>query len=76
MGTHALAPSAVPVDPPFLAVTVLTTLAHGGGLWLAIAAVLATRLGSARRAARHGLLAVARASAHLQTVPTEMAFRG
>ena len=56
---NAVATTALPTDRPAPAVTVLTTVAHGGGLWLAIAAALATRPGRARRAARNGIIAVA-----------------
>ncbi len=42
----AVAPStALPPDPPAPEVTVLTTVARGGLLWVGMAAVLAARLG-------------------------------
>ena len=53
---------ALPTDPPAPTITALTTLAHGAGLWLAIAALLATRPGRTRRAATAGIIAVALAS--------------
>lgn len=59
---NVVAATALSADPPDPVVTVLTTVAQGGGLWLAIAAALATRRGRARRAAREGILAVAVAS--------------
>ncbi|HEX8761404.1 MAG TPA: phosphatase PAP2 family protein [Pseudonocardiaceae bacterium] len=60
----AVAQSTVlPADEPASAVTVLTTVARGGLLWLGIAAALAARRGRARRAARDGVVAVAVASA-------------
>ena len=59
---NAVAATGLPADPPDPVVTVLTTVAQGGGLWLAIAAALATRRGRARRAARDGIIAVAVAS--------------
>jgi membrane-associated phospholipid phosphatase len=57
----------LPTDRPTAAVTDISALAFGGGLWLAIAAVLATRPGPLRRAARDGAVAVglASATAHL-----------
>jgi membrane-associated phospholipid phosphatase len=60
---NAMAATALPADPPPPVVRVLTTLAHGGGLWVVMAAALATRPGPARCAARDGILAVAVASA-------------
>jgi membrane-associated phospholipid phosphatase len=55
--------TALPSDEPASAVTVLTTVARGGLLWVSIAAVLAARRGRPRRAARNGVVAVAMASA-------------
>jgi membrane-associated phospholipid phosphatase len=59
--------TALPPDPPAPEVTVLTTVARGGLLWVGIAVVLAARRGRARRAARDGVVAVgvASASSHL-----------
>jgi hypothetical protein len=60
----AVAPSTVlPPDAPAPEVTVLTTVARGGLLWVGMAAVLAIRRGRARRAARDGVVAVGVASA-------------
>ena len=55
--------TALPPDAPASAVTVLTTVARGGLLWLGIAVALAARQGHARRAARDGIVAVTAASA-------------
>jgi membrane-associated phospholipid phosphatase len=65
---HAVAAAALPADPPSPVVKVLTTLAHGGGLWVAMAAALATRPGPARCAARDGIIAVAVASASCHVI--------
>jgi len=59
----AVAATALPADPPSPLVRVLTTLAHGGGLWVAMAAALATGPNRTRCAARDGIIAVALASA-------------
>lgn len=59
---------ALPTDPPAPVVTALTTLAHGAGLWLALAALLATRPGGTRRAATVGIIAVALASVSAQLI--------
>jgi membrane-associated phospholipid phosphatase len=59
----AVAPSPVlPADEPAPELTGLTTVARGGLLWMGMAAVLATRRGRYRRAARNGVVAVALAS--------------
>jgi undecaprenyl-diphosphatase len=55
--------TALPPDEPNSEVTVLTTVARGGLLWVGIAAALAARRGRSRRAARNGVVAVAVASA-------------
>lgn len=55
--------TALPPDKPTFELTVLTTVAHGGLLWMGIAAALATRPGRTRWAARDGVVAVAMASA-------------
>ena len=55
--------TALPPDKPASELTVLTTVAHGGLLWMGIAAALAARPGRTRWAARDGVVAVAMASA-------------
>ncbi|QYN38943.1 phosphatase PAP2 family protein [Pseudonocardia sp. DSM 110487] len=54
-------------DQPPAGVTGVSALAYGGGLWLAIAAVMAARPGRLRQCARDGAVAVvlASATAHL-----------
>jgi hypothetical protein len=50
-------------DRPTAGATGVRALARGGGLWLAIAAVMAARPGQLRQGARDGVVAVALASA-------------
>jgi undecaprenyl-diphosphatase len=57
--THLLRDSWwLPARAPNRLVVVTTTAARGGGLWLAVAALLGRRPGPGRRAARHGVRAM------------------
>jgi hypothetical protein len=57
----------LPATAPSPALTLLSTAAEGGGLWVAVGAALAWRPGRLRRGARDGVIAVgvASVSAHL-----------
>jgi membrane-associated phospholipid phosphatase len=63
----ALAPW-LPRRPPARAVLWLTTAARGGGLWIGIAALAATRNGAPRQAAAEGLGAVALSTVATHTI--------
>jgi membrane-associated phospholipid phosphatase len=57
MSSGGLDANALPVTRPMWPVTAVSTLARGGLLWLLVAAALACRRGSWRRAAGRGLAA-------------------